>query len=334
MHADASRPGFAVARAAMEKNVARTESADEHNLEPVPDTSAAAMLTNIFDSAMDVACNADQHTSDFETVVDVAFVDGGGVIGMLGETLGTGRMGRTRKMRIRDSDVVVAAKYVRSDGKWSKERRNDFETGLMREALICFSLGRSPLIASIYDVLVPLPGRPIPGTLLICELGDKGDLRSMMGDIELPYRGPCYLDENVQIWSFRSIALQMFLGLDHMHSRGVFHQDYNPSNILLCGNGLVKIVDFGECVVKCGVVSVRCTSIACCCASGMLECRDSSCFMHRLGRIRIRHRNGPLDAAESRGGDDGLPVFRWPLWVLEPRSGRGHSTRKGNTFGC
>jgi eukaryotic-like serine/threonine-protein kinase len=52
-------------------------------------------------------------------------------------------------------------------------------------------------------------------------------------------RGP--LDPNAAI----DIAAQVLSGLEHAHQRGVIHRDVKPANLILCENGIVKIVDFG-----------------------------------------------------------------------------------------
>jgi non-specific serine/threonine protein kinase len=41
------------------------------------------------------------------------------------------------------------------------------------------------------------------------------------------------------------IGRQILSGLEHAHQRGIIHRDVKPANLILCENGVVKIVDFG-----------------------------------------------------------------------------------------
>jgi eukaryotic-like serine/threonine-protein kinase len=52
-------------------------------------------------------------------------------------------------------------------------------------------------------------------------------------------RGPVELDTAIDL------TAQILSGLEHAHQRGVIHRDVKPANLILCENGVVKIVDFG-----------------------------------------------------------------------------------------
>jgi len=51
--------------------------------------------------------------------------------------------------------------------------------------------------------------------------------------------GPIPIDEAVDI------AIQMAMGLDKAHKKGIVHRDIKPGNLILTEDGVVKIVDFG-----------------------------------------------------------------------------------------
>ena len=46
--------------------------------------------------------------------------------------------------------------------------------------------------------------------------------------------------------SLSSFSVLSFVGLEHMHRKGIFHRDIKPENILITGD-VVKLADFGSC---------------------------------------------------------------------------------------
>ncbi len=43
----------------------------------------------------------------------------------------------------------------------------------------------------------------------------------------------------------KSLAKQLFEGLDYLHNKGILHRDIKGSNLLVSSNGLLKLADFG-----------------------------------------------------------------------------------------
>ncbi|MCB1925915.1 MAG: serine/threonine protein kinase [Gammaproteobacteria bacterium] len=69
---------------------------------------------------------------------------------------------------------------------------------------------------------------------MVMEFVDGIDLRSMLkAEASLPIRQSC------------DIVLQVLAALEYSHEHGVVHRDIKPGNILLLGDGLVKVADFG-----------------------------------------------------------------------------------------
>ena len=49
----------------------------------------------------------------------------------------------------------------------------------------------------------------------------------------------------ISIEKISEIMLQICLGLEYTHSRGMMHRDISPDNILIFDDEIVKICDFG-----------------------------------------------------------------------------------------
>jgi len=137
--------------------------------------------------------------------------------------LGAGGMGevyRARHVRLgRDVAVkVLPAKYA-SD----HERLRRFE----REARSASALNH-PNIVTIHDI------DEHEGTLYIAmELVDGRTLREMLADGPLP------------VERVLALARQMADGLAKAHGAGIVHRDLKPENVMVTGDGLAKILDFG-----------------------------------------------------------------------------------------
>jgi serine/threonine-protein kinase len=136
--------------------------------------------------------------------------------------LGQGGMGEVYRAWDTVLARPVALKWVRGD------RRDDASASrFLREARAAAGL-RHPNIVTIYDL-----GSGPEGTYLVMELLDGRPLGAAMED------GAFSLVDKLG-W-LREIGA----ALAAAHAAGIVHRDVKPSNVVLCRDGHVKVVDFG-----------------------------------------------------------------------------------------
>lgn len=144
---------------------------------------------------------------------------------LLLEPIGQGGMGRVFKAYHRQMRRVVAMKIVVSPtGSDSLKRIQRFE----REAIATARLDH-PHIVSLYDV-----GQSGRLLYLVMQYVEGLQLRQLVKK-EGPLRVERALD----------IMRQAAEGLRYAHSLGAIHRDVKPSNIMLTGSGVLKILDLG-----------------------------------------------------------------------------------------
>src|SRR5580700_4596419 len=137
--------------------------------------------------------------------------------------LGRGGMGVV--YRAHDERLLrsVAIKILSDASSGSAETRSR----MLAEARAASSL-HHPGITTIYEV-----GEDGDSIFLVMELVEGRTLRSMLSD------GPLDPKRIVEIGS------QLAEALDAAHSRGVFHGDVKPENIVVQADGRAKLLDFG-----------------------------------------------------------------------------------------
>ena len=110
----------------------------------------------------------------------------------------------------------------------SETERAEYETRFYQEAKAAGHLSH-PNVVTIYD------------------LGESGDMAyiamELMEGREL--QEIIYGKGRVLLTDALNIAIQVATGLSYAHQRGVVHGDIKPSNIMVLGDNLVKIADFG-----------------------------------------------------------------------------------------
>lgn len=137
---------------------------------------------------------------------------------------GSGGMGVVYRALDLRLERIVALKFLPPDLNASQRDRDRF----LREARTASSLDH-PNIGVIHGVEETPDGL----TFIVMAFYEGASLGQRLA------RGPLPPHEAVDI------AIQMARGLGEAHSRGIIHRDVKPSNVMLTGTGLVKIVDFG-----------------------------------------------------------------------------------------
>ncbi|HKR28669.1 MAG TPA: protein kinase [Acidobacteriaceae bacterium] len=137
---------------------------------------------------------------------------------------GTGGMGVVYRALDLRLERVVALKFLPAELNASQRDRDRF----LREARTASSLDH-PNIGVIHGVEQTPDGL----TFIVMAFYEGNSLGQRLA------RGPLPAHEAVDI------GTQMARGLAEAHSRGIIHRDVKPSNVMLTGTGLVKIVDFG-----------------------------------------------------------------------------------------
>jgi len=168
---------------------------------------------------------------------------GGKHVCVIARRLGKGAMG-TVYLGQQPDGSQFAVKAVSADK--SGAERAEMEGQFALEVSIGFALGRHPLIATVIGMAMPLPGTETTakGLLLFCDLVDRGDLEEAMSTKAAVAKSqPDYAGElwDATLWSVASITLQIFLGFDHVHNRGILHQVRNLELLVRLGSRVVGV---------------------------------------------------------------------------------------------
>ena len=140
------------------------------------------------------------------------------------DKIGSGGMGKVYKARDRRDDRVVALKVLLPHAVASPKKLQRF----LREVEVASKLDH-PNVVAAYD-----SGEAHGMHFFAMELVDGCDLSS-------------YLEQNgpLPIAKAIDVLLQTARGLQYAHELGIVHRDVKPANILIDGEGRVKILDLG-----------------------------------------------------------------------------------------
>lgn len=138
--------------------------------------------------------------------------------------LGEGGGGRTWLARDRQRDRLVVLKEPLE--RWQQEPAA--REAVLREARLAAKV-RHPNVVAVEEVVAG-HGSPI----IVMEYLEGGSLSDL-----LRARGTLPWAEA------QAIMLDILRGLEAVHASGIVHRDVKPSNVLLTGEGVAKIADFG-----------------------------------------------------------------------------------------
>lgn len=129
----------------------------------------------------------------------------------------------------RDEQQLAAVKLASSDPFGDPTEQETLELRFWREVDVLRRLD-DPSVVRAYEA-----GQ--------CEYGHWVAMELMEQDLERVVRrhGPLHPVHAA------SLAADLLRGLEHIHARGVLHRDLKPQNVLVSGDGSVRLGDFGLC---------------------------------------------------------------------------------------
>ena len=137
--------------------------------------------------------------------------------------VGSGTYGKVFKGLNVYTKGLVALKRIRMEGE-----RDGFPVTAVREIKLLQSL-RHTNIVNLQEVMV-----------------EKNDcfmvFEYLSHDLTGLINHPSFKLESAQK---KHLAMQLFQGLDYLHSRGVLHRDIKAANVLVSSDGVLKLADFG-----------------------------------------------------------------------------------------
>jgi serine/threonine protein kinase len=143
---------------------------------------------------------------------------------LLQELIGAGGMGKVYRGMRRRCDELVALKFLRKQFL----SRPDAVAAFILEARTIAGL-KHPGIVAVHGL-----GRtPWGGLFIVMDLIEGGDL------LQMTARGPVPVAQAVD-WTRQAAD-----ALAHAHERGILHCDLKPANLLLAGDGSIRVTDFG-----------------------------------------------------------------------------------------
>ncbi|MBD8506997.1 Stk1 family PASTA domain-containing Ser/Thr kinase [Hoyosella sp. G463] len=147
---------------------------------------------------------------------------------VLGETIGFGGMSEVHRARDLRLQRDVAIKVLRQD----LARDPTFYLRFRREAHNAAALN-NPTIVAVYDTgIAETDTGPLP--YIVMEYVEGETLRDILHN-----EGPFPAERAM------AITADVCTALEFSHASGIIHRDVKPANIMVTGDGAVKVMDFG-----------------------------------------------------------------------------------------
>lgn len=137
-------------------------------------------------------------------------------------SLGQGGMGLVFRVKDKDLDDEVALKTLKADGDESVNER-------LRQEIKLARLITHPNVVRVHDF-----GESDGVRFLTMEYVPGTTLREMLD-----------VGRRLEVTPALQIAKQICRGLAAVHKAGIIHGDLKPQNVMVMGNGVVKLMDFG-----------------------------------------------------------------------------------------
>ncbi|CBQ69338.1 related to CTK1-carboxy-terminal domain (CTD) kinase, alpha subunit [Sporisorium reilianum SRZ2] len=137
--------------------------------------------------------------------------------------VGEGTYGQVFKARSERTGAIVALKKIRMDSE-----KDGFPVTAMREIKLLQAL-RHENVVRLHEMMVTR------GSVYMVFEYMEHDLNGILAHPQVQF-SPAHL---------KSLAHQLFSGLDYLHRKAVLHRDLKGSNILLNNQGRLKLADFG-----------------------------------------------------------------------------------------
>jgi eukaryotic-like serine/threonine-protein kinase len=151
----------------------------------------------------------------------------------LQEALGEGAFGQVWQALDAEESRTVAVKVIRVGEIVNPEFATDIAERFQRE-VDAVSVLRHPNIVRAFEA-----GRSGDDLFLAMELADGGALADILDARYAAGLGP------VRVADVVAVAAQTCEGLAAAHAASIVHRDIKPSNLMVCSDGLIKIIDFG-----------------------------------------------------------------------------------------